>query len=63
MQKCLLCSTPCGSSSSSSSSEEDSEKEVVQQGRRARKKVDYVAMNSELFGEENDDVSSGSDYS
>ena len=58
-------STPYGSSISSSSSDGDSEEEVVQLGRRPRKKVDYVAMNSEMFGDEveDGDGSSGSDFS
>jgi len=62
--KLVSCSTPYGSSSSSDSSDGDSEEEVAELGQRARKKVDYVAMNSEMFGEEDEDVdgSSGSDY-
>lgn len=47
---CRSPSKPCSSSDESDS--ESSEEEEVAEGKRQRVKVDYVAMNSQMFGEE-----------
>ena len=54
---CKSCRSPSASSSSSSDAESNSSEEMPVEGKRRRAEIDYVAMNSQMFGDEEDDDS------